>query len=70
MHSARLSGPEGQGDVRVFAPRGYDPNQDLRWVLVGAHILTYFADAMDRLEAVLPRLIERATAEPPSKPLG
>jgi hypothetical protein len=61
---------DGSGDVHVFAARGYDPNEDLKWVLVGAHILTYFADAMDRLEAVLPGLSERGRTEAPSKPLG
>ena len=60
--------PERQGDVHVFASRGHDPKEDLKWVLVGAHILTHFADAMDRLEAVLPALSERGRLEAPWKP--
>ena len=60
--------PEHQGDVHVFT--SHDPKEDLKWVLVGAHILTHFADAMDRLEAVLPGLSERGRLEAPSQPPG
>lgn len=60
--------PEHQGDVHVFASRGHDPKEDLKWVLVGAHILTLFVNAMDRLEAVLPDLSERGRLEAPSTP--
>jgi hypothetical protein len=62
--------PEHEGDVHVFASRGHDPKEDLKWVLVGAHTLTHFADAMERLEAVLPGLSERGRLEAPSKPPG
>jgi len=62
--------PEHQGDLHVFASRGHDPKEDLKWVLVRGYILTHFADAMDRLEAVLPGLSERGSLEAPSKPPG
>jgi hypothetical protein len=62
--------PERQGDVHVFANRGHDPKEDLKWVLVGAHILKHFADAMERLEGVLPGLSERGRLEAPSKSPG
>jgi hypothetical protein len=58
--------PDRQDDVHVFASRGHDPKEDLKWVLVGAHILTHFADAMEKLEAVLPGLSERGSLEAPS----
>jgi hypothetical protein len=61
--------PVHQGDVHVFAGRGQDPKEDLKWVLVGGHTLTHFADAVDRLEAVLPGLSERGRLEAPL-PLG
>jgi hypothetical protein len=62
--------PEHQGDVLFFASRGHDPKEDLKWVLVGGHILTHFADGLDRLEAVLPSLSERGKLEAPSPPSG
>jgi hypothetical protein len=60
--------PARQRDVHVFASRGHAPKEDLKWVLVGAHILTHFADAMDRLDAALPSLSERGRLEAPAKP--
>jgi len=62
--------PERQGDVHVFASRGHDPKEDLKWILVGGHTLTHFADAIDRLEAVLPGLSERGRLEAPPTPPG
>jgi hypothetical protein len=62
--------PEHQGDIHVFASRGHDPKEDLKWVLVGGHILSHFADGLDRLEAVLPSLSERGKLEAPSPPSG
>jgi hypothetical protein len=59
--------PGHQGDVHVFTDRGHDPKEDLKWVLVGGHILAYLADAMDRLDAVLPSLSERGRLEAPPK---
>jgi hypothetical protein len=58
----------GEGDIHIFASRGHDPKEDLKWVLLGAHILTHFADAMDRIDAVLPGLSERGRLEKPSRP--
>jgi len=59
-----------QGDVHIFTNLGHDPKEDLKWVLVGGHILSHFAEAMDRLDAVLPGLSERGRREGPSTPLG
>jgi hypothetical protein len=59
-----------RGDFDVFASRGHDPKEDLHWVLVGGHTLTHFADAIDRLEAVLPGLSERGRREAPPTPAG
>ena len=57
--------PRHQGDVHVFTALGHDPKEDLKWVLVGGHILVHFADAMDRLGALLPALSERGRLEGP-----
>jgi hypothetical protein len=54
----------------AFLPRGHDPKEDLKWVLMGGRILTLLAEAVDRLDACCRGLSESGSQDGSSKPLG
>jgi hypothetical protein len=45
-----------EADVEIYSDCGPDPENDLKWVLVGGSILQHFDDAVTRIEAQLPGL--------------
>ncbi|XKH34260.1 hypothetical protein ACIU1J_11310 [Azospirillum doebereinerae] len=52
-----------KADVVTFSDAGPEPEDDLKWVLVGGHVLSHFLDALGRIEAELPRLSDLARSQ-------
>jgi hypothetical protein len=53
-------------DTVLFNDGGPDPRADLQWILVGADLLRYFEQALERIEAKLPSLSAKGAAQKPA----
>jgi hypothetical protein len=58
-----FANPGSADDIVTFTDLGPDPADDLKWVLVAGHILGYFEQALDRIEAQLPALSEKSAEQ-------
>jgi hypothetical protein len=57
-----------ENDIATFHSEGPAPEDDLKWVLVGAFMLSYFEEAIQRVEDALPALSAKGAAEKPAQP--
>ena len=57
-----------ENDIATFHDEGPAPEDDLKWVLVGAFMLSYFEEAVKRVETALPALSARGAASKPTDP--
>jgi hypothetical protein len=57
-------------DVAIYQDKGPSPDEDLTWVLVGAHVLSHFDKAINRIEARLPQLSAKGAENSPYRPGG
>jgi hypothetical protein len=55
-----------EDDVAVFSDMGPEPDDDLRWVLVGGSILGFLEEAITCIESQLPGLSARGAALEPA----
>lgn len=51
--------PDDGGGIITFSDAGPDLKDDLNWALVGGHMLSYLAEALDRIDATLPVLSDQ-----------
>jgi hypothetical protein len=61
-----FANPGSADDIATFNDRGPGPEDDLKWVLVSAHLLGHFETALDRIEAQLPALSAKGKTEAPA----
>jgi hypothetical protein len=54
-------------DVAVFSDLGPEPDDDLKWVLVGGSILGFLEEAIARIESQLPGLSAKGAEAKPNK---
>ncbi|PGH59233.1 hypothetical protein CRT60_00955 [Azospirillum palustre] len=59
--------PSDRGSVVTFSDAGPDPKEDLRWVLVGGHLLSHLVEALERIDAALPGLSDRGREQRPGQ---
>lgn len=52
-------------ETTYFSEEGFDPNEQLTWILVGADVLSHLEDALDNIEKRLAALSERGAKERP-----
>jgi hypothetical protein len=62
-----LGNPGNNEDVITFNDRGPEPKDDLKWVLVAAHTLKHFEEALVRIEGELPALSAKGAELAPRK---